>query len=71
VSAITTAAYNSNVTSKETIETKAAPAPRRPELDGADSMLRCYNAAAWRLEDWFDDDAPQPPLPPAAPPEPK
>ena len=41
---------------------------RQPELEGADSMLRCYNAAAWRLEDWFD---PPPVAPPAASPQKK
>lgn len=34
---------------------------------GADSMLRCYNATEWRLEDWLKEED-EPPGPPAKPP---
>lgn len=38
------------------------PEPKNAYAYGADSMLRCYNASEWRLEDWFrGDDQPQPP----------
>lgn len=38
------------------------PAPKNAYNYGADSMLHCYNASEWRLEDWFSrDEKPQPP----------
>ncbi len=35
------------------------PSERKPET-GADSQLRCYNAASWRLDELFDSDDDEP-----------
>ncbi len=41
------------------------PAPRDIYNQGAESMLRCYNATEWRLEDCFSrNEEPQAPSKP-------